>query len=143
MEPLTPPPGWRFAQPWPCTTCPFRNDIPFYLVAARAAGIAGALRTGGGFTCHKTVAWDDADHDTPTEVWTPAARQCAGALATLLANDERLPDVAQVAYRLGLWDPGELAGAPVHPDLDTWQANLPGRTTARTTRPEEPPDAPQ
>lgn len=137
---LNPPPGWRFAQPWPCSTCPFRSDIVFYLYPARAADIALALGTGSGFVCHKTAQQDD-DGEWVTHL---GDRQCAGALATLLADPTTdLTDPAQLAERLGLWDRAELAGAPVYPSLGAWLQALADlhngvRTAADTPTPGGP-----
>jgi len=40
----------------PCSSCPFRSDITFYLSAEKVESILNALLGDDGFTCHNTIA---------------------------------------------------------------------------------------
>lgn len=40
----------------PCSNCPFRSDIAFYLSAEKVQSILDALLGDNGFTCHNTIA---------------------------------------------------------------------------------------
>ena len=40
----------------PCSSCPFRSDITFYLSAEKVRSVLDALLRDDGFTCHNTIA---------------------------------------------------------------------------------------
>lgn len=46
----------REAAPMPCSSCPFRIDITFYLSTEKVESILDALLGDDGFTCHNTIA---------------------------------------------------------------------------------------
>lgn len=107
----------RYALRGPCADCPFRADRPFHLHPARVDEIADALLEGDGFTCHKTVRYEefvaDANH--------PGARECGGSMATL-EREGRPNQGMRIAERLGLYDPEQIdPAAPVHNSIDAWR----------------------
>lgn len=111
-----------------CADCPFRSDVPFHgLSADRIEEIAGSLRDGEVFHCHKTLDYDRAD-ETGQGEGTPvveSSQMCAGALATMEKGGE-VSQVVRVAERLGLYDPEEFdwQDQPVHAGLREWQEAL-------------------
>jgi hypothetical protein len=90
----------------PCAECPFRPDRPGFLCRARAEEIAGALRMGATFTCHKTLARRKANR-----------QHCAGARLTLLHDGYPEPQLAQVGERLGA-----LTVAPLDPEAPAFDS---------------------
>lgn len=106
----------------PCSSCPFRDDRPFELDADRARSIAGDLRSGGNFVCHKTVAYTDDDDGEGNQ---SHSCMCAGARATA-AREGVYSQVEQVASRLGMHVPDLDDDLPVYPDLDTWVSSKRG-----------------
>lgn len=79
----------RFDMHSPCESCPFRNNIAFYLRPYRRVEIADALRHDLTFTCHKTIdygAWEDTGEGE--RLANIDEQHCAGALIALAKNDE-------------------------------------------------------
>lgn len=113
----------------PCSSCPFRTDVPFFIRSSRAREIArvltdhGGLGNGGGgtFPCHNTVEYKDCG-DART---TPKTNFCAGALIVMeksgVANQ-----AMRIAERLGMYDAGKLnMKAPVFGSLREFAAQRP------------------
>jgi hypothetical protein len=95
----------------PCSNCPFRNDIPAYLTQGRVAEIDSVMDRGW-FACHKTTV-DSDDDDSGDRVTTDESQHCAGALI-LMEKSGRKSQVMQIAERLDVYSPDELAmEAPV------------------------------
>jgi hypothetical protein len=93
----------------PCTNCPFRTDIAFYLDPRRRAQIAESLARGDQtFACHKTV---DYDNWQSGEAYTHHGEEshCAGALI-VMAKSETLWGNAmlRMAKVLRLFDESKL-----------------------------------
>ena len=95
----------EFSLTSPCTHCPFRTDIKPFLLPIRIKQLERDLTIKSGvFYCHKTLKKD------------PVA--CAGALI-LAMKCQRLPQLARIAMRLGMFDPDKLdAKAPVFDSFD-------------------------
>lgn len=100
----------------PCSSCPFRTDVPFYLHPGRAKEIAEALLAGQTFQCHKTVPYDrgaETDDGETTYPVLPDAQHCAGA-AIMLEHMGQPNQWMQVCERMGWRDPKALdLDAPV------------------------------
>lgn len=101
----------------PCSNCPFRTDVPFYLHSERAEQIADALvNKGQTFQCHKTLKYDEDrtdDDGDPIVLRTPDDQHCAGA-AIMLEHMNRPNQWMQICERLGWRDPAKLdMNAPV------------------------------
>lgn len=116
----------RVAQPWPCRTCPFRADQPFYLEPGKTDEIHDHLAAGGGHVCHGTYGLGPRTQPDGAD----RRRQCAGALATLRADERGLPLWARIFAAGGHWNPTELDGAPVHAGLGAWRAAMHARHAA-------------
>lgn len=99
----------------PCTSCPFRTDKKFPLHKMRAADIAGKLKEGKPFHCHKTVDYRDEEAPNVDE-----SALCAGAM--IVQHKEGTDgQMVQLAVRLGFYDPSVLdLSAPVPDSLNEW-----------------------
>ncbi len=110
----------------PCTDCPFRKDIAFFLPEARRQEIANSLRNDQVFQCHKTSSgeWDDDFNYYPTgdEI------HCAGALIIMQKNGEIGANwPLRFAVGLGILNVDALdLGAPVFGTLDEFITGDPG-----------------
>ena len=85
----------------PCDNCPFRTDIDFPLRKGRRAEIANELRSGGTFSCHKTIDYDKGN--------TNKESHCVGAL--LVIDSEGIlyqNQMVRIAERLGLFNSNNL-----------------------------------
>jgi len=86
----------------PCTNCPFRKDIKFYLTNGRVREIISAITNNGGtFDCHKTTGVDGPENIK--------RQHCAGALimlekAGILFSNQ----MVRIASRLGMFNPDRL-----------------------------------
>lgn len=102
----------------PCENCPFRNDRPPFLTAARARSIAEELSdpVGAYFMCHKT--WDYGE----SRIGTKDFAVCAGSLVCM-KKGEGLNRSARIGAALGIFDPDRLdLGSPVFDGLQAWVA---------------------
>lgn len=101
----------------PCAQCPFRNDRPGYLSAARVEEIrAGLVR--GEFPCHKTTESVESADGECTRRETRLSKHCAGALI-LMEKEEAPSQMIRIAERLGMYDCRGLdMGAPVYENWD-------------------------
>jgi hypothetical protein len=110
--------GGKFSLSGPCADCPFRSDKRFELRPSRVDEIADALLNDDGFTCHKTIEYDDSD-GTPTI--TRDARECGGAMATL-EKMNRPSQVMRIAERLGMYERHQIdPDAPVYDSINEWR----------------------
>lgn len=87
----------------PCSSCPFRWDVPGFLTAERAAEITEALLRGFTFQCHKTITRNEEDYDGESVVHTEQDQHCAGALI-MLEHMELPNQLMRIAERLGMYD---------------------------------------
>lgn len=89
----------------PCSDCPFRSDIDFYLSPARVLDIlTGVLQEQETFTCHHTISGQRR-----RQGYTPGAndQHCAGILL-LIHHEGFAHSMLQIAERLGWYDPAQL-----------------------------------
>jgi hypothetical protein len=89
----------------PCSNCPFRSDVEFYLHPERVEEIIDSIRVGQSFYCHKTTV-----HDEEEDEFLPShgEQHCVGSML-LLENEESPPgQMERIAARLGLYDPSKL-----------------------------------
>lgn len=89
----------------PCSNCPFRTDVPFFLSAARAREIAhGIAKEDKTFQCHNTIEYGEEDDDGHcASIRTPQDQHCAGA-AIMLEHMNRPNQWMRIAERLGFYD---------------------------------------
>lgn len=127
-------PGGPYSLKTPCKDCPFRKDIPAYLVPSRILEIERAL-VRSEFPCHKTTHHDD-DEDSCASTYTPRGGEihCAGALI-LLEKLERPSQMMRIAERLGMYDRSALdMDAPVFDSFDDmYNAQRKQRTRGKGT----------
>ena len=100
----------KFQLTSPCSSCPFRSDITFYLYPARAQEILDAILVHDQtFACHKTTTHDEEGN----ACHAPDEQHCAGAL--ILAERLGIPNqLTRIMARLGLYDRTKLhMDAPV------------------------------
>ncbi len=96
----------------PCDNCPFRSDVHPYLSKKRVEGIAKGLVYGSEtFACHKTTS---GGNGRMTRKQTAQSSHCAGALI-IQHKTGKVGQMAQIAERLGLFDPSKLKmNSPVY-----------------------------
>lgn len=105
----------RYSLKEPCSTCPFRTDVPPFLHPERAQELKEHLRGGDEFWCHKTVDYSDEEG-----LRVNRTRACAGARATL-ANEGRTTTLLQITERLSAEPVADLnPDLPVYDSLDEW-----------------------
>lgn len=112
----------RYSLRLPCRRCPFRTDVRPYLRPSRAEHIAEGIDRGGDFACHKTTVKAQDDEGNQTLVDDPAVTKvCAGSLAIMIRED-RLNQMARIAYRLEMFDPDgiDAFGVPVYDSFEDW-----------------------
>ena len=106
----------------PCAHCPFRMDVPPFLMHARAQEIAKSLTDPGGttFPCHETVTRDVELVDLSK------SKACAGSL---MIQGNRPNQMTRIMERLGCFDPSKLSKkVRVYPTLKAWVAAHKSRT---------------
>lgn len=117
----------RFDLKSPCSSCPFRRDVPAFLHPQRAREICDAiLKHDETFACHKTVDYSEEGEPYDPEGegdillgnldegrQTQETHHCAGAL--ILAQKLGHPNqLTRIAGRMGLYDHRKLRlDAPV------------------------------
>ena len=111
----------KYAMTNPCAKCPFRHDIPGYLMAERAEEIAETLTTYQGvFPCHETVDYKGADDEEGNGVVKDDSQHCAGAMI-MLEHMEMPNQMMRIAERLGMYDATKLnMWAPVFDDAEAF-----------------------
>ncbi len=103
----------------PCSNCPFRTDLTFYLDASRINEIADALENQLTFNCHKTTYFtDDGEVDIG-----PKTRACAGARA-VMANEGRSMQMERISERLGIRVADLKPDAPVDDSIEDWRRRM-------------------
>ncbi len=105
----------KFNMVRPCSSCPFRHDVPGFLRRCRAEEIAaGLFDLDESFPCHKTVDFDESDYDSyDSERSFTAEQHCAGAMI-LMERDGLANQLMRIAERLRLYDRRKLdMNAPV------------------------------
>lgn len=113
----------------PCTSCPFRTDLPVSLRPGRAREIHRSIASGQQFPCHKTV---DYSGETPSDLHATA---CAGALI-ISEREGHSSQMTRIAERLGMYDREKLhQDAPVFGTFREWITAM-----DRKTREEAPGD---
>lgn len=88
-----------FCNTRPCSNCPFRTDIDFYLPVSRVREIVRSLENDKSFACHKTTEFDDEGevlHGKKTQ-------HCAGA-AIMLEHMESPNQMMRIMERVGGYD---------------------------------------
>lgn len=105
----------------PCSDCPFRSDIKFYLSPERKEEIARNLvEDENTFACHKTTdheGWDDGEY-----MATGQESHCAGALI-IMENNNLIVDNwrLRMTVGLGLLDTDKLdLSSPVCGSFEEW-----------------------
>ncbi len=97
----------------PCDSCPFRYDVPGFLMPGRVDELEQSL-VRSGFPCHKTV---DHDEETGEGIERKDSIHCAGALI-LLEKLEQPSQMMRICERLGMYDRSKLKmDAPVFEDF--------------------------
>lgn len=106
-----------FALKQPCSNCPFRRGVgeTFRLAPDRLEEI----RRGAAFQCHRTI--DYSEWDDPHKRQGDKPQQCAGLMA-VLARENQMSTIMQVAYRWGVLDPTTLD--PKREAYESWQEVL-------------------
>lgn len=104
----------KFTMTTPCASCPFREDVTFYLHPQRTREILTALlEHDQTFTCHKTLHSEGWDEDEEHYAHTGDEQHCAGALI-MAERLSKPPQLARIAERLRLYDHTKLdMAAPV------------------------------
>lgn len=101
----------------PCAKCPFRTDVPPYLLPERVEEIEAVLDRGE-FTCHETTVPVEGDDGSTDMEDGPNAQHCAGALI-LLEKLERPSQMMRICERLGMYDRRKLdMDAPVYESFE-------------------------
>lgn len=102
----------------PCANCPWlkAKGSLFGFSRARIEEIINAPA----FSCHKTVDHDatarteDENGETSTVFKPSGAQQCAGLIAMLWKDDNRMNQITQVAHRIIGYDPSVVIGDDVY-----------------------------
>ncbi len=93
----------------PCPKCPFRNDIPPFLLPPRVQEIKRSL-VRAEFPCHNTIEHDEEGG----YVRSGDEMHCAGALI-LMEKEGQSSQMMRIAERLGMYDRTKLdMAAPVY-----------------------------
>jgi len=92
-----------------CDNCPFLRTQVSMLRPARKREIAGALRRGGEFPCHKTLDYENDNGGART----PGTTFCGGALATMDnqgGNGCMENQMVRISARLGMINVDNIQG---------------------------------
>lgn len=111
----------------PCGKCPFRKDVPIYLLPDRREEIADEILAGRDFPCHATVDWDDDDEEGPVPVLS-GSMTCAGAVKAVDSAGGSM-QLVRIAERLGMADVDRTLDSSVEVwDLEDWPRLAMGST---------------